>query len=118
MNIEYFNASIFLESINARDFHTPTHKYLQSSDRLVFFEVMILKRTLTCLQHLESTLSIERVKNVKMNYFRWFELKGWSVYKPQTPETGTNKLSSRIYLTILQLWYFSFEQIAVQTLFQ
>ena len=70
---------------------------------LFFFEVMILKRTLTCLQHLESTLSIERVKNVKMNYFRWFELKGWSVYKPQTPETGTNKRSSRIYITILRL---------------
>ena len=85
---------------------------------LFFFEVMILKRTQTCLQHLESTLSMERVKNIKMHYFRWFELKGWSVYKPQTPETGTNKLSSRIYLTILQLWYFSFEQIAVQTLFQ
>ena len=73
---------------------------------LFFFEVMILKRTQTCLQHLESTLSIERVKNVKMNYFRWFELKGWSVYKPQTPETGTNKRSSRIYNNITVVIFF------------
>ena len=69
----------------------------------LFFEVMILKRTQTCLQYFESTLSIERVENVKMIYFRGFELKGWSVYKRQTPETGTNKLLSTIYITILQL---------------
>ena len=102
MNIEHFNASVFIESINAKDFHTPTQKYFQSSDRL-FFEVMILKRTQTCLQFFESKLSIEQVENVKMIYFRGFELKGWSVYKRQTPETGTNKLLSRIYIAILQL---------------
>ena len=69
----------------------------------LFFEVMILKRTQTCLQFFESKLSIEQVENVKMIYFRGFELKGWSVYKRQTPETGTNKLLSRIYIAILQL---------------
>ena len=68
----------------------------------LFFEVYD-KRTQTCLQYFESTLSIERVENVKMIYFRGFELKGWSVYKRQTPETGTNKLLSRIYIAILQL---------------
>ena len=42
MNIEHFNASVFIESINAKDFHTPTQKYFQSSDRLVFWGLWYL----------------------------------------------------------------------------
>ena len=78
-------------------------KVLSEFRQTCFLRFMILKRTQTCLQYFESTLSIERVENVKMIYFRGFELKGWSVYKRQTPETGTNKLLSRIYIAILQL---------------